>query len=301
MNDAIPMIRTLRGMQSLSAWRPMLCLSLVLSSALQADELTLKNGQTIEGKTFVRQGESLFLTETLTGEPVTLETGIPLAAITRISCDPPAVLASAPALLAKGDCQKVLEEVDAALKEAEKFGTLPGSRWPDLLVLRSHILVAMGKDADAAAMAASMSRTKDPRLVCNSEVLLALLAARKGSHTEAAARLKDALVGESSGNGAVAASSVARGLGLLEKEMYPDAMKAFLELPVFLPDETALIGMVQLGTARAYFGLNDTDTAIATLEDLIKNRPGTPEVAIAESLLPEWKRRRTAIQEAKEP
>lgn len=292
MNIAMPMICMLRRMP---------CLMVVMSSTLLADELTLKNGQTIEGKTFVRQGEALFLTVALNGEPVNSETGIPLAAITRVSCEPPPVFAKAPALLAKGECQKVLEEVDAALKETEKFGTLPGSRWPDLLILRSHILVAMGKDGDAAAMAATMSRTKDPRLVCNSEVLIALLAARKGEHSVAAARLDKVLVNESAGPGAIAASSVARGLGLLEKGMYPEAMKAFLELPVFLPDETALIGMVQLGTARAYFSMNDCASAIATLEDLIKNRPGTPEIETAESLLPEWKRRRTALEEAKEP
>ncbi len=46
--------------------------------------------------------------------------------------------------------------------------------------------------------------------------------------------------------------------------------------------------------------MEDYDRAIGTLEDLTKTLTGTPEVSIARSLLPEWKRRRTAVQDAKE-
>ncbi len=85
------------------------------------------------------------------------------------------------------------------------------------------------------------------------------------------------------------------------KSSIPEALKAFLELPVFLPDETALCGIAQLGAAQAYYGMEDYDRAIAALESLIKTRPGSPEIAKAQALLPEWKRRRRAVEEAKEP
>jgi tetratricopeptide (TPR) repeat protein len=162
-------------------------------------------------------------------------------------------------------------------------------------------MLAMGKDADAVPMASTMRKTKNPGLVCNSQALLALIAARKGDFGEAASLVEDAMIDESSPSGAIAASFVARGLCLLEKKQYPEALKAFLELPVFLPDETALSGIALLGSARAYYGMEDFDRSIATLESLIKTRPETPEIATAEALLPEWKRRRRVIEEAKEP
>ncbi len=47
--------------------------------------------------------------------------------------------------------------------------------------------------------------------------------------------------------------------------------------------------------------MEDYDRAIATLEGVIKTQPGTPEISIAQTLLPEWKRRRSAALEAKQP
>jgi hypothetical protein len=47
--------------------------------------------------------------------------------------------------------------------------------------------------------------------------------------------------------------------------------------------------------------MDDYDRAIAALESLMKTRPGSPEIATAQTLLPEWKRRRRVVEEAKEP
>lgn len=275
--------------------------AMLLFSTVHADTLVLKDGRTIDGKAFVRRDTMLCVTAGPEGEVLNPEIPVPLASIARYNSEPPAVFATAPAMLKEGNFTKVLEEVDAALKTTETFGDLPGSRWPDLLVLRSHILLAMGDDKQAAEMAVTMRRTKSPELVRNSRTLQALISARKGEFNEAATFVEDAMMDETASSGAVAAAAVARGLVLLNKKQYPEAMKSFLELPVFLPDETALSGMALLGTARAYFGMEDYNRAIETLENLIKSRPGTPEVATAESLLPEWKRKRRVIEEAKEP
>lgn len=295
------MTRVTRRMSPLIVCRFLFGASVLLPLGVRADTLVLKDGRTVVGKSFLRQGNTIVLTSGPNGEPVTESTGIPLAEIAKVDCDVPTVFGTAPALLAVGKFTKALEEVEPALKAAETYVDLPGCRWPELFVLRAHILVAMGKDADAVTMASTMRKTKTPVLVCNSQALLALIAARKGDHGEAASLVEDALIDESSSPGAIAASSVARGLCLLEKKQYPEALKAFLELPVFLPDETALSGIALLGSARAYYGMEDFDRSIATLESLIKTRPETPEITTAETLLPEWKRRRRVIEESKEP
>lgn len=272
----------------------------LLTGSLHADTLVLKNGQILVGKSFVRQGDALIQATGPNGEIVSTDTVTPLAEIVKVECDLPAVCKTAPALLAAGKASTVLPDVEAALKTAETFGDLPGSRWPDLLVLQAHIMVAMGKDVEATALATAMKKTKSAELVRNAQVVFALIAARKGDHGEAASML-DPLLNEPARPSTIAAASVVRGLGLLHKKQFPEALKAFLELPVFLPDETALCGIAQLGAAQAYYGMEDYERAIAAMETLIKTRPGTPEFDQAKTLLPEWKRRRRVVEEAKEP
>lgn len=275
-------------------------IAILLSLGLHADTLVLKSGQLISGKSFARRGDAIMATSGPDGAPVTSETGAPLNQISKVECDVPEVFRTVPPQLAIGKAAMALEEVENALKAAEVYGDLPGSRWPDLLVLRAHIVLSMGKDDEAAELAKEMKATKNAVLVRNSQALLALIAARQGNHDKAA-YLLDPLRHEPASPAIMAAASVVRGLGLLEKKEYPEALKAFLELPVFLPDETAFSGMAQVGAAQAYYGMEDYDRAIAALESLIKTRPGTPEIATAEALLPEWKRRRRAVEEAKEP
>ena len=302
MNGGNPMTHVIRGIPSFRpACHALAGVFILLSAGARADTLVLKDGRSVAGKTFVRQENAIFLTVGPEGEAVTEPTGIPITEIAKVDCDVPAVLGTAPPLLATGKFSKALEELEPALKLAETYMDVSGCRWPELFVLKAHILLAMGKDTDAAAMASTMKKNKSPNLACNARAILALIAARKSEYGEAASLLEEAMVDESSGPGATAAASVARGLCLLEKKQYPEALKAFLELPVFLPDETALSGMALLGTARAYYGMEDFDRSISTLESLIKTRPETPEVTTAESLLPEWKRRRRVIEEAKEP
>lgn len=300
MNRGTRMTRATRRMTPSAIRHPALGFFLLVPLALHADTLVLKNGQTITAKSFLRQADAIFVTSGPNGEPVTSETGTPLAEIAKVEFDPPAVFKNAPPLLAAGKTSTVLAEVGAALKTAETFGDLPGSHWPDLLVLQADILIAMGKDAEAAALATTMMKTKNAELVRDSQALLALIAARKGDHREASTLLETVLKDQPR-PATIAAAAVARGLGLLAKQHYQEALKAFLELPVFLPDETALSGLAQLGAAQALYGMEDYDRAIAALESLLKTRPGTPEIATAQSLLPEWQRRRRVVEEAKEP
>lgn len=272
----------------------------LLPYCLDADTLVFKNGQSVTSKSFFRQGDAIFAPPGPNGEQVTPETGVPLTAISKVECDPPGVFKSAPALLAVGTANNVLQEIEPALKVAETFGVLPGSHWPKLLVLQADIQIAMGKDREAYALATAMRKTRDVGLVSDSQALFALIAARKGDQGDA-----DELISivdkDSACPGTLAAVAVTRGLGHLKKQRYPEALKAFLELPVFLPDETALSGIARLGAAQAYFGMADYDRAITALESLIKTRPGTPEIATAQTFLPEWKRRRRVVEEAKDP
>ncbi|MCF7786523.1 MAG: hypothetical protein K9N47_10400 [Prosthecobacter sp.] len=275
----------------------------LLAASLHADTLVLKSGLTATGKSFRRQGDVILVTVEIPGpdgRPMTAERSTPLAEILKVECVQPEALKTAPALLAAGKAASVLPAADAAAKLAEPFGDLPGSYWPALIVLKAHTLLGMGKDAEAAALATTMRNSANADLARDARAVEAVIAARKGDHGTAAA-LAAPLLKEATRPSTIAAAAVARGLGYLQQQQFQEALKAFLELPVFTPDETALSGMAQLGAAQAYYGMADYDRAIATLQDLIMTQPGSSETPKAQTLLPEWQRRRTAVNAAKAP
>jgi tetratricopeptide (TPR) repeat protein len=273
---------------------------LLLSAALRADSLVLKDGRTLSGRAFVRQGDVILPAAGSGGESPAAAEGVRLTDIAKVECERPALLKNAPTLLAAGRISNVLVDIDKALAAAETYADLPGSHWPDLMVLKAHALIAAGSDPEADGIAVAMRKTRNPDLVTDSLATRALIAARKGDHREADSLLAD-LPKDCGRPGALAAAAVARGLGRLANQRFEEALKSFLELPVFLPDETALGGIALLGAARAFHGMEDYDRAISTLEKLIQSRPSTPEIPIARTLLPEWTRRRTVVREANQP
>lgn len=277
-------------------------LAFLCVAAVQAETVVLKSGHTGSGTQFRREGDRLMFLMELRGpdgqarmEP----RGVALAEIEKVESPMPGVLKDAAAHLAAGQAAKVLAGLAPAVKAAEAFGELPGSWWPQLVVLQAQTLVALGREQDAAAAGAVLSGSTNPGLASQAKALQALVAARKGE-MDTASSLTLSLWKEKERlpPSAVASVAVARGLGFLEKKQFVPALKAFLELPVFLPGETALSGIAQLGAAQAYYGMEDYDRAIEALEALIQTQPGAPETARAQEWLPQWQRRRTAVREA---
>jgi len=273
-----------------------IAIGLLLSAGIHADTLVLKNGQTVAAQSFLRQGDSLVVAAGPGGGPAT---STPLKEIEKVELTPSPLLGSAPALLATGKAAEVLTDSKEAVKLAEVFGDLPGSHWPDLMVLQAHVLLATGGHDEAEKLAAVLEKTKKTDLVSDARAIRLLIAARKGD-CQPAASLAEPLMEGATRPSTLAAASVALGLACLEGKQFENALKAFLELPVFLPEQTALDGIAQLGAAHAYYGMEDYERAIAALESLIKSRPGTPEISTAQTLLPEWKRRQSVLLEAKE-
>jgi tetratricopeptide (TPR) repeat protein len=270
-------------------------------SGVHADSLVLTNGQTLTAKSYRRVGGDIISTNEQPGSNgamMTVEFKTPLTEISKVECAPPLVLQSAQELFATGKADVVLGDILAAVKSAEVFGELPGSFWPELVVLQAHSLLALGRDAEADALVGSFEKTTDVALAADAQAVRAVLAARAGNY-ESAMSLALPLLNEKSRTSTVAAASLAHGLCLLEKKDHAAALKAFLELPVFTPDQQALTAAAHLGVGQSYWGLEDYDRAIATLEELVKTCASSPEAPKAQALLPQWIKRRTAVAEAK--
>lgn len=267
-----------------------------------ADSLILTNGQTVTGKSFRRSGDNIMVTTEVAGpdgKPMNAERGVPLAEIARVDAPAPPVLNDAGPLLAQGNATGALSQIEPAVAAAEAYGDLPGSPWPALVTLQAQALLAAGKDANAELAIEKLSRSADAEAKASASALAALVAARKGDHdkagTLAGPHLPPAAKPETG-----AAAALARGLGLLAKKQHAEALLCFLEAPVFAPKATAFSAMSQLGAAQCYFGMADFDRAISTLESLTKTQPGSPEAKTAQTLLPEYQRRKRVINEAKE-
>lgn len=68
---------------------------------------------------------------------------------------------------------------------------------------------------------------------------------------------------------------------LLASKDWDSALLAYLHVPVFYPDQTALMPQVLLGSARAYAGLEDKADAVKTLNELNRRFPASSEAAEA--------------------
>ena len=258
---------------------------IVLSgSGAIADTLVLKDGRTLEAPLFRREGESIVAIAEVPGpdgKPMKVERAVPLAEVAKVESVPPSVLS---------DAARALPDIVAAAKTAEPLGSIPGSYWPDLAILQAHILIAIGRNAEAEALAVQLKSHPDTNVAAGGQAISVLVLALAGSNPAVLASAQDLLKARNSPDtkpGTIAAASVASGLAHLEKEPRL-ALKCFLELPVFLPNETALSGIARLGVAKSYYAMSDYDHAIASLEELISTQPAAPEAAKAKSLLPEW-------------
>lgn len=279
---------------------------LCLCAAALADSLVLQSGQMITGTQYRREGEFIIATaeaKSADGKTMSVEKKIPLADVSRVECQLPAVLAETRPLLAGGKVVEALEPISAAVKAAEAYGELPGSVWPELLCWQAQALLAAGQEAEALALCARLKTSHEPRILQLVQATQALLAMRQGKVDSALAAAEPLFQKRLQGTvpaGVVAIAAVTRGMAFLAKEDFSSAMKSFLELPVFLPEETALTTLAKLGEAKAWLGLADYDHAIDALEAIRKERAFSPEAAEAQKLLPDWIRRRQAVRDAKD-
>ncbi len=279
---------------------------LVLASTALADSLITKDGQTVTGKSYRRKDDMIMVTMEIPGpdgKPMNAEKGILQADLVKVECPVPAILKEAPPLLVQGQASAVLTRLKEAAANVEAFGDLPGSPWPDLVILQAHIFISLGKDAEAAALVASIERSSDKSVKSAVDATRALIFAEKGDHEKAALLINPLLADEDGKDvkaSALAAASVAHGLALMEKKEWVAALKCFISLPVFQPDETALSAMALLGSAKAYYAMEDFDHAIAALQEIIKLQPSSAEAKLAAPLVVEFQRRQRVVKESKD-
>jgi tetratricopeptide (TPR) repeat protein len=267
--------------------------------SLRADAVVLTSGQTLNGVSFRRTADGLVVTTEVQGpggKPMNADQTVPLKEITRVECTPPAALKSAGSLLAQGNTSAALAALEPAVAAVDPLGDLPGSPWPEIAVVYAQALLAAGNDAHATVLIEKLSKAADTQGAASA--LQALRSARKGDY-EKVATLAGPLLTHHGKPTVAATASTAQGFAFLAQKKYTEALLCFLEQPVFAPEATALAAMAQRGAAECYFGMEDFDRAIGTLEGLLKDQPSGPESKVAQTLLEKYRHRKQVIENSK--
>jgi len=245
------------------------------TTGLKAQDVTTTDGQTYLNSSIRRSGEQFFIKVMVPGGTGSMEMGIPLARIAKVSFPEPPELAKAKAAAAKGYAAEVLSLTSDSVAKQTELKDLPGSWWPELARLRLLALVSEGKNSESAELARQMGVVKSPLMesLSRSGTLFTSFSA---SDLQAVLVGAKALPRIGGGEGSALAQFVL-GKALLLKKDYPGALRAFLTIKVFYPSVALLQPAAMMGSYEAYVGVKDQKRASQTLEDIVKDWPDSPQ------------------------
>lgn len=257
----------------------LLVLLLVISRPASAQTLVLKSGQRVDTRGVRRSGDMVMGKIEVAGSSG--EIGHLISAIAKIEFPEPKAISTAAELLAQGQADKALDEINPVVVFYEPFREIPGSWWAPAAVIKVSALSALQRDKEAEPLAQLIQKTStDPETARAANLRIAgSLVARQ--EYDKAAEICDAAIKESTRSDVLADAWVTKGNLLLAQKQWDAALLAFLRVPVFYRDEKLFMPPALLGSARAYRRLDDFDRAKRSLRDLIDAFPKSAEAAIA--------------------
>ncbi|CAN5737815.1 hypothetical protein BH20VER1_BH20VER1_06220 [soil metagenome] len=265
-----------------SGFRRVLLLALLLGAgSASAQQIILKNGQTVE-TTGIRRSGSMIMGKIQVGES-SGEVGHEIFTIARIAFPEPRQLKAAAELLSQGHAERAIAEINPVMGYYETFRDIKGSWWAPAAVIKVSALAALGRDKEAEPLAAQIQKTApDPETAraANLRIAHSLLGR---DEIEKARQIIDSVIKESTRSEVLADAWVLKGDLLMAEKEWDGALLAFLHVPVFYREEKLQMPPALLGSARAYRRLDDNERAKRSLQDLIAAFPKSAEAAIAQS------------------
>jgi tetratricopeptide (TPR) repeat protein len=275
-----------------------LLLILALTGAASAETMLLKDGKKVVAKLLRRTGDTIMATSPAVdgAAPLQGEVGFPLGQIEKIEFPEPAVLKSAAGLLASGNAAEALSQSESAFTYFAGFRDAPGSYWSDLALLRIGALTALNRDADAEPLARQvMEQASNPETARGAQAHLAGIASRRGEY-EKAIGICDQILKEGNKPETMAIAAINKARSHQALKQWDSAVLAYLNIPVFYPEQRAYVPTYLLGSAQCYFELSDLPRARTALNELIKTYPAAPEAATAKTELDKITRREKALE-----
>ena len=282
--------------------RLMACLALGLAAAapVSAQNIVMKDGKTIIAKSLRRQGDTIMATVEISAasgdkSAQTGEVGYALSQISRLDYPEPGQLRTVPELILAGRMPEALAQIEPVVKFYESFRDAPGSWWDEAAMLKVEALQATGNYKDSEPLIDSLARSaSDPETVRAAKVFIAAGMTRRGEHAKAV-EIFDAVLKDATKPLTIATASVNKGQSHLALKQYEPALIAFLQVPVFYPNQKLLVPQALLGSAKAYYGMDDLVRAKAALDELLKEFPSSAQANEAKAELAKVAKREKAL------
>lgn len=280
---------------------------LLCQQAAPAQNIILKDGRTIVTKSIRRQGDNIMATveiptssaSSAPSRPQLGEIGYPVSSIEKLDFPEPTQLRNVPDLILQGKAAEALRQIEPVVRYYEGFRDAPGSWWDEAALLKVQALLAMGNEKEADPLIELIARfVTRPETVRAAQALKAAAMTRNGSHAEAL-KIYETLTKEAMRHWTLATVAVNKGRSHLALKQYEPALLSFLQIPVFYPDEKIFVPQAMLGSAQAYFALEDLPRAKETLKELIQEYPSSPQAKDAADEQEKIARREKALEEPK--
>jgi len=275
----------------------------LVSTACADVNLHLKDGRILPAKQLRRDKDSIVATLEIPakepgGPSTTGDFGFPLRDVFKLDFPKPAVLDTAPNLIADGKATEALAQLEPVIKFYSGFRDAPGSWWMELVPVQIEALLALRKDKEANDASEQFDRlSENPEVKKFSKAFTAVARTRKGDH-EAALPLYDemaketermdilGLVAANKGESLVALADALAQKGEMEQAAvrYEEALLSFLRVPALYRMQRMYLPQALYGSARTYFGMQDFDRARRALKELSEQFPATPEAKAAPEL-----------------
>jgi tetratricopeptide (TPR) repeat protein len=278
-----------------------LFLIVIFAATAGAQTILLKDGKRVAAKSLRRQGDNIMAQSPSVagGQAVQGEVGYPLSQIEKIEFAEPAILKGAGELIATGRAADALTQIEPALNYFAAFRDAPGSYWGDLAALKLTALVTVGREAEAEPLARQViEKAGSTETVQAAQAQLAGIAGRKGDH-ESAIKLCDDILKEGSKAETLAVAAINKARSHQALKQWEKALLAYLQIPVFYPEQKSAAPASLLGAAQCYFELSDLPRARGSLDELTKTFADSPEAEVAKAELEKVDRREKALEAVK--
>jgi tetratricopeptide (TPR) repeat protein len=261
----------------------LLLLVIIIGPRGVAQVITLKSGQKIETLGVRRDGEVVMgKVQVGTGSG---EVGYQVAQIAKIDFPEPRGVKMATDLMAQRQPDKALAEIEPVIAYYSAFKEVPGSFWSQAALIKVAVLAALKRDGEADNLANEIEKAvTDPEVARAVRVRLSAGLIRKKDFDKAIA-ICDAAIKESLEPEVLANAWLNKGDALAGKKEWDAALLSYLRVPIFYQDVKTLLPPALLGSARAYWRLEDAARAKKAFNDLIAAYPQSPEAAIAQTEL----------------
>lgn len=258
-------------------------LVLALGDRVSAQSIILKTGQKIDTLGLRRDGELVMgKVQVGTGSG---EVGYNVSQIAKIDFPEPRALKSASDFLTQSQPEKALAEIDPVVKYYEPFKDVPGAWWAQAAAIKVSVLAMLRREAEGEALTNEIQKTvTDPETARSVQLRLAGGLIRKKEFEKAIA-ICDTAIAQSNDPSLLAEAWIKKGDALFAQRQFDAALLAYLHVPVFYDDEKSFVPAALLGSARAYWRLDDTTQAKRSLNDLIATYPKSAEATVAQSEL----------------